>query len=149
ACVVHEAEVDDVHGDLRVVAGLEDVPDLLLQVAARRRLRGRGIRLAAERVGVPSRDAKEPAVRRYLHGVRAAERLRDDDVPALLEGDGVPARDLDRLDVARELRLFHRSSHVRPILDTRAGRRQARQRTASYVEGGWNHPRSQATFVRM
>src|SRR5206468_4615265 len=33
--IVDEAEVDDVHRDLRVVAGPEHAPDLLLEVAAR------------------------------------------------------------------------------------------------------------------
>jgi len=115
AHVVDQAEIHDVHRDLRVETGLERRPHLLLEVTARGGGGRRG-RLLAERVGIPARDAEEAAVGGDLHRVGAAEGLRDDDVPALLERHGVPAGDLDRLYVARQLGSFHGG-----ILDRPAG----------------------------
>ena len=102
--VVDQAEVHDVDGDFRVVAGLERFPDLLFQLLQRHRGAGLGrgrlgrFDLEAQGVGVLFGEAEHVAI--DDHGVAAAERLRDVGGLALLEGDlGADGND-GGLDVA-------------------------------------------------
>jgi hypothetical protein len=104
--IVDEAEVDDVYGDLGVVAGFQLIPDFFFVDGAfgMEGIPGAaGLDVDAEGVGVLRGDACEAHLGGY--GVAAAEGLGDEDGAAGWEDDGIAGGDLDGGAVAGECAL--------------------------------------------
>ncbi len=103
--IVDEAEVNDVHGNLGVVAGLELVPDAFfidggIGVPGLGRGLGGDGGFEAESAGILGADAGEAHL--GGDGVAAAEGLGDEDGVAGVKEDGVAGGDLDGGAVAGE-----------------------------------------------
>ena len=101
--VVHEAEVHNIDGYLRIETGFERRPNLFLTHtlgAGHGSRRGRGLGRQPERIGVGARDAEQRAA--HPQGATAAEGLRDVDRGAFRQQGACAVRNLNRVAVASE-----------------------------------------------
>ena len=95
--IVDQAQVDDVHGDFRVIHTFQRIPDPFFQCGVliqRSRFRRRFFRSSAKGVRVLPRDTGQAVVR--SHGIGAAQYLGDIHAFPFRQGEHIPAGDLDR-----------------------------------------------------
>ena len=100
AHVVHQAEIHNIHRNLRVITGPQRFPDHFLvgQLPARKRLPDLLVGLQSERVRILGIDPKKPT--QSMHGVGTAQRLGDVHLGAGRQADDVANGNLHAVAIA-------------------------------------------------
>ena len=160
--VVNQAQVDDVHGDFRIVHAFQRIPypffkrGVFIQFS---RLRGGFRRFRSQGVRIFPGDAGQAMVR--SHGIGAAQYLGDIHAFPLRQREHIPAGDLDRRHFSFEFYYLvqHKSLRLKehPATDMRGREQAPRGRTAlrhpepsaqEQHKGYLHHRRGQKLFCR-